>query len=294
MNLSTITGLISDAKNSLYTNTCFNDERRQVFKNSNIMLTDSLYTTVRKLYEELTDTSNCEKFYARFYTEVVANADVHFPGLGKPNCTLLATSLADKVLSFYKKPAESVLDAPKAITQDEKGALQYLAGYVVRKFLKKAKNENFQSMENQTIISLLSNSITEDCSNQELINMQNRGGLKAVIGEWIDIFTKVEIKFRIETNVTHMRKIDINQMTIELIQDPDLISCYNSVLSRFGIDENGSEVCMNLVENMIKLYCRVRAFSLSKDVTTKYKAASKKKKTKGGLRKNIKKFCESI
>jgi len=42
---------------------------------------------------------------------------------------------------------------------------------------------------------------------------------------------------------------------------------------------------------MLKLYLRVRAFSLAKDITGKHSAASKAKKAKG-LRKTIKKSSD--
>ena len=48
-------------------------------------------------------------------------------------------------------------------------------------------------------------------------------------------------------------------------------------------------VSKNLLENMIKLYFRVRAFSLAKDITTKHKLKLKQKNSKGGLRKKLKK-----
>ena len=45
-----------------------------------------------------------------------------------------------------------------------------------------------------------------------------------------------------------------------------------------------AEIRDNLLENMLKLYFRVRAFSLARDITEKHKVDLKKKKSKGGLR----------
>ena len=60
-----------------------------------------------------------------------------------------------------------------------------------------------------------------------------------------------------------------------------------------GITTIDKEIKDNLLENMLRLYLRVRAFSLAKDLTNKCKATHKKKtqKTKG-LRKDIKKSSE--
>lgn len=53
-----------------------------------------------------------------------------------------------------------------------------------------------------------------------------------------------------------------------------------------GVNICDSEITNNLMEHMIRLYLRVRAFSLAKDVTNKHKLSTKTKKSKS-LRKSI-------
>ena len=59
---------------------------------------------------------------------------------------------------------------PPPITDREVDALQYLAGYVVKKKLKKVKcHSNYASSENQAVICILDNAITKDDIEQKVI-----------------------------------------------------------------------------------------------------------------------------
>ena len=58
---------------------------------------------------------------------------------------------------------------PTPIADCEVGALQYLAGYVVKKMLKKARDsKNYSSLENQSVIGILENAIAEDDTHQPI------------------------------------------------------------------------------------------------------------------------------
>ena len=69
--------------------------------------------------------------------------------------------------------------------------------------------------------------------------------------------------------------------------DTDLVSMYNSLVETATLPLD-PELRKNLLENMLKLYLRVRTFSFARDITEKHKYASKKSKAKA-LRKVIKK-----
>ena len=97
-------------------------------------------------------------------------------------CTLLATKTGDNLFCYFKKPIQFAHEEPIPISEKEIGGLQYLAGYVVKKLLKRVKNSiKYQSTENQAVIAVLSNAITTDISNQKLLETQNRGGLTGVV-----------------------------------------------------------------------------------------------------------------
>ena len=175
------------------------------------------------------------------------------------------------------------------------GGLQYLSGYVVRKFLKKAKNSpKYLCKENQTIINILQNIITYDLTNQELIKSQTRGGLTAVTDECQKIFLRAEETFRSETMTNkHLQQIDIRKMISSLMNNTEVVSFFNTLAETGEGDPIEAELKYNLLEGMLKLYLRVRAFSLARDITDKHKFSAKKNKAKA-LRKGIKKGTNKL
>ena len=184
-------------------------------------------------------------------------------------CTLLTTKTADNLFCYFKRPIQFAHEEPTPISEKEIGGLQYLAGYVVKKLLKRVKNSiKYQSTENQAIIAVLSNAITTDISNQKLIETQNRGGLTGVVEEFQQIFMQAEMKFRIETARCHLRQINTRKMTSELLVDSDIVRFYNGVVDNSDAKWIDAEVKTNLLENMLKLYLHVRAFSFTRDMVS--------------------------
>ena len=237
MSSTILSDLVLESQKSFSGDNCYNLTRRECIKCYHFILTEALYADVKKIYDVLSKSNNAENYYSSFYNKIVINADVYFPELGKPNSTLLATQLADKVLVYFKRMPNNEAKKIKNIINDEIGALQYLAGYVVRKFIKKSKNSpNYKSNENQNIIKILNNTITINTSDQELIEAQSRGGLTAVNNECQQIFMKAEIQFRNDTNINHLQEININRMTVELLKDIEVVSFYNSIWTGCGVD----------------------------------------------------------
>ena len=111
---------------------------------------------------------------------------------------------------------------------------------------------------------------------QTLIDAQTRRGLCKVGEECQNIFIRVEEKFKAETTVKHLRKIDYNKMTHEITSNTDVVDFYNSIIFKSEVNVD-TEVSDNLLESMIRLYIRVRSFSLTRDITALYKQKSKAK-----------------
>ena len=79
-------------------------------------------------------------------------------------------------------------------------------------------------------------------------------------------------------------------MTKELLQDTKIICIYKAVIGASDTNDLDNEVKVNLLENILKLYLRIRSFSFAKDITyhKKQEQRNLKFKTKA-LRIDIKK-----
>ena len=107
---------------------------------------------------------------------------------------------------------------------------------------------------------------TKDFADQKLIHFFNSGGLYPVEPECQPLFHKAEEHFRIETNVTSIDTINIEQIIKSLMKDKDVISTYNSIVGNCY-----KEVKHNLLHELFQLYFRIQVFSLKKDITDKFK-----------------------
>ena len=193
---------------------------------------------------------------------------------------MLGTNLGNKIFSHFEKSKhQDNSENPLPIRKIELDALQYLSGYVVKKFLKKFKNyKNYSSSYNQAMIAILESVIAaEDTENQKLIQAQSRGGLSAVSFECQQVFLLAERKFRVVT-MSNPHTIHIGKITYALLDEPEVISLFNGIAESAGMSNMQKEIRDNLLDAMLSLYLRVRAFSRTKNVTTKAKIHSNKKK----------------
>ena len=127
-------------------------------------------------------------------------------------------------------------------------------------------------------------------SPQTLINSQDRGELWRVNDNVQNIFTECEKKIFLST-LNFQTVINSAQLVQELQGSPCAISnfdalCYNSE------PKVNKEISLNLLENMLLLCTKVRAFSFARDVKERFKARIKKPKSRS-LRREIKKTSSS-
>ncbi len=243
------------------------------------------------MYSDLYLTGNAEEFYSSYYSKVIFNSNELFPNLEQPCCSLFAKRLGDKLFAIAKKPAEQSVEKPAPITVNEMAGFQYLSGYVVKKLLKTSRsNKNYQKEEHQSIIKVLTTMMTDDYTDQSLIEATSRGGLTAVNVNMQHIFRAAEETVRSHTSRNALQRIDTCKMTECLMKDMDVISVYDNIIQQSGTDIN-NETKDNLLEKMLTLYLRVCAFSVAKDLTGKHRAKIKDKKAKS-LRKTITKATD--
>lgn len=238
-----------------------------------------LHQDVSVPFEKLQETSDSDEFIAAFFGKIVRNSSLYAEDFDSPSARFVLKKLGDKILHFYRTSCanQDVIEPPKPVTPDDMDGIQHLAGYVVRKFLKKSSN-------NSPISKVLIEMKTTDYSDQKLIALQSRGGLTALTSEAQKIFVKAEERFRSDTNLREIFKIDTKEMVFRLMKDTDVISVYNRIIQDIEIDD---DTRYGILMKMLGLYLRVRAFSLAKKLTTKHRLEKKKGKGKA-LRKELK------
>ena len=279
--------LLMEAQKDISKDECYSTLIRSTVENYIFVdKTELLTNEIQKLYSSLCSNSDAEKFYSQFYQLIVMDAKKYFNSLDFPMCTLLATRLGDKILAHYSRPAEYKI-VIKPVTERDMQALQYLSGYVIHSLVRKIhKFTNWRSTNAQDLLTLLYAAKSDDVSSQKLISCQTRGGLWAVTAECLQVFKIVEEEFRKETSAVHVTKIDSSKISEALLQRIDMVSAYHSMTHGFTTTIS-KETRFCLLDKIIKLFLRVRAFSYVKD-KTKLQACKNK-----ALRKDIKKRSEN-
>ncbi len=168
---------------------------------------DALLKTLVKLYDSLCQNSDAEKFYSSYYASVVVTAEFYFPPLPRPACTILATTLGDKVLAYYSKPDQKQVSNVKPITCKEMDGLQYLAGYVLHAMSRKMHKQKSKEDVSQVLL-ILNSARTQQPPSHKLIKSLTRGVLWEVKPEWVQIFKQVEEEC-LERRLTSARPISI-------------------------------------------------------------------------------------
>ena len=105
---------------------------------------------------------------------------------------------------------------------------------------------------------------------EEFISVRSRGGLEVA-----------ELCFRSEVNAKDLlRNIPIDFICNQVSDFPVVRSLWENIVMSSGIDISSptQKLCL---ENVVKLYLRVRSFSYVRDFITKYKIKEKQTKSKG-------------
>ena len=124
--------------------------------------------------------------------------------------------------------------------------------------------------------------------NGNFILARSRGGLVSPSHHLMGIVEETEICFR--KNVGNcelvLRNIPTEMICESALSSPVVKSLWGNIVLESGIEESSStqKLCL---ENIVKLYVRVRSFSYAKDYISKYKIREKQSKSKS-LRKELK------
>ena len=250
---------------------------------------NKLHTSLRK--------GKVEKFYSKYFALVPSHAFEYFPGLSAQLSVLLATRVADKIVTFSKHRDVSFTSAKatvaeKNLTKNEIAALQYLGGYVLfalNKRIKKSKKWNTSSQ--QQVLSMLQAGKQSDVAStdQKLVDTVNRGGggglwkISSVVEQ---IFTIAELHFKAKLSGRHITKIDKEGMVGTLEKNHEVIALHAKWVCSSEL-EVSKDVSADILHQVLVLFVTVRSFSFAKDVINKYKNEKRNSKSKA-LRTELK------
>ena len=182
------------------------------------------------------------------------------------------------------------MSTPKIISERDQKSLQYIAGYVVHKSYTKFKfSKNKDREYSKQCSSILLCCKTDSDNTQILINSQDRGGLWRVNDNAQNIFIECDKIDRLSTSnfqtvIQHnwFKKCKAVPMLFQILMH--YVTILNQRLTK--------KISLNLLENVLLLFTKVRVFSFTSDVKERFKARIKKPKSRL-LRKEIKKASSS-
>ena len=198
--------------------------------------------------------------------------------------------IPDHLVGFYhtssrEHTGETEASKIKKLDPAERGPLAYVAGYVVSKLFQKSKRKSGD--QNEELQPLLQSMKSIDQSNFR--RDQSRGGLVNPSTDLLGILEEAEYLFRKQVSDSTqgtLRKICTDTICNNTLQLPVVQSLWDNIVMSLRVDHSSStqKLCL---ENVIKLYLRVRSFSYARDYLTKYKIEEKLLKKKA-LRKDLK------
>ena len=191
--------------------------------------------------------------------------------------------IPDHLIGFYNlsqmrdegestsKPAQQVMQIDPA----ERGPLSYIGGYIVSKLFQTNKRKT--GPQNEELQALLQNMKSSDQSSS-FISARTRGGLVTPCDDLVGILEEAEISFRKEVTKSKLvlRNIPTENICFSTLRSPAVKSLWDNIVTQ--------KLCL---ENVVKLYLKVRSFSYAKDYVTKYKI-KEKQVNKRALRKDMK------
>lgn len=213
---------------------------------------------------------------------------------------LIMIEIPDRLVGYFKiansrEEARNNPTQPEAesktieLNPSERGPLSYIAGYIVSKMHQKSRNKKDTcSEELQALVCSLK---ATECANS-FISARSRGGLVAPCEGLLGILEEAEISFRkhVGRGDLTLRNIPTDLICVSALNSPLVKSLWDNIVLDSGVEQSCSTQKL-LLENIVKLYLRVRSFSYARDYISKYKIKVKQTKSKA-LRKDLKRSKE--
>lgn len=254
----------------------------------------ALFDAVLPIYNKSCRKKNQDKMLEDFYGLLPINPSTFLHCTDGNVANLIMIEIPDRLVGFFKiaNSREEARNNPtqpesKTIELDpsERGPLSYIGGYIVSKMHQKSRNKNNTGSEElQTLVRSLKST---ECANN-FISARSRGGLVTPCDGLLGILEEAEISFRkhVGCGDLTMRNIPTDMICASTLNCPLVKSLWDNIVLDSGVEQSCSTQKL-LLENIVKLYLRVRSFSYARDYISKYKIKAKQTKSKA-LRKDLK------
>ena len=251
---------------------------------------DNLFKAVSPIYQRFCKKRNQDNFLMELY-ELIPKSTALLKCDNQPLCSLVMISIPDHLVALFKSsygkqkscpPGEST--DPKnvtALSEHEHGPLSYIAGYVLAKLQKQCSRKPNEDLQ------VILQSMKRPSVANTYIDTRSRGGLVAPCTDLVQILETVEIVFRqfIAKQATVVSAIPCDTLCSEALESPLIKSLWENILQECkDLPKQTTKFCL---ENIVKLYIKVRSFSYARDYISKFKIKQKAAKSKG-LRKELK------
>ena len=287
LDLDTVAAFVESIKKAIIEEKLYGEEINNGLKT--VSATKALLTAVSPIYNKFCRKKNQDRLLEDFYALIPRSCELlNCPDYRLTNLVMI--HLPDRLVGCYnvnrvRDRGEPSVAEVVSIDPAEHGPLSYIAGHVISQLFK--KNRGKQNLENEELQALLQNMKSANDSNQ-YISARTRGGLVTPCDDLVAILEEAELLFRKEVSKSDLvlRNIPTDSICDSALESPKIKSLWDNIVVASGVPSTSStsKLCL---ENVIKLYLKVRSFSYARDYVMKYKKKQKELR-KHALRKEMK------
>lgn len=302
LDMSTLQNFIVKSADKLSKDACYPDEIMEEFKNFKISSVDDVLPAYNLLSPILKSfKGEAEKFYPQYYKVFSTSPESVYRGLSGKCSLLLSFDVANQVLvhitgaEIQNDIVEFDCENTETFSEKDLSLLSYLGGYVFGTFYRRIHRKKNSSLYAQQCLSSLlagkciGGSIT--LPEHKHVNIMDRGGLWKVNENVTSIFKVAESYFKVATQ-KKVTKIDSKNIVSILMKNATVLH-HASVIKGKSEEEIKKEVFLNLLEDLLTLYLRLRSFSYANDQQQAHKIQQTKVKARS-LRTTLKQDKLSI
>ena len=240
----------------------------EAIKTSLITVLKTLFDDVLPLYDKFCRKKNQDKLLEEFYG-LIPNANKYLNCPDSNAATIIMIEIPDRLAGFFKvcqnreKVCATTASSDLKIDPSEQGPLSYIAGYIISKLYQKSRSKKNDANEE---LQALLQSLKSGDSDNNFILARSRGGVISPSHHLMGIVEEAEICFRrnVGDGDLVVRKIPTEAICESTLSSPVVKSLWENIVLESGIEESSctQKLCL---ENIVKLYLRVRSFSYARD-----------------------------